>query len=48
MEIHSWASSQFDSTQASSNPSFEGTRSPVTQFAVANWAPVPRAPQLDR
>ena len=30
------------------NPSFELTRRPVTQFAVANWAPVPRASQLDR
>jgi hypothetical protein len=31
-----------------SNTSFEGMRRPVTQFAVANWAPVPRTPQLDR
>jgi hypothetical protein len=31
-----------------SNTSFEGMRRPVTQFAVANWAPAPRTPQLDR
>jgi hypothetical protein len=31
-----------------SNTSFEGMRRPVTLFAVANWAPVPRTPQLDR
>ena len=30
------------------NTSFKVTRLPVTQFAVANWAPVPRTPQLDR
>jgi hypothetical protein len=31
-----------------SNTSFKVTRRPVTQFAVANWAPVHHAPQLDR
>ena len=30
------------------NTSFKVTRQPVTQFAVANWAPAHRAPQLDR
>ena len=30
------------------NNSFKVTRRPVTQFAVANWAPVHRAPQLNR
>ena len=30
------------------NTSFKVTRRPVTQFAVANWPPVHRAPQLDR
>jgi hypothetical protein len=35
-------------TVLASNTSFEGTRRPVTQFAVANWAPVHHAPQLDR
>jgi hypothetical protein len=33
---------------SSSNTSFEVTRRPLTQFAVANWAPVHPAPQLDR
>jgi hypothetical protein len=31
-----------------SNTSFKVTRRPVTQFAVANWVTVPRAPQFDR
>jgi hypothetical protein len=31
-----------------SNTSFEGTRRPVTQFAVGNWALAHRTPQLDR
>ena len=31
-----------------SNTSAKVTRRPVTQPAVANWAPVHRAPQLDR
>ena len=30
------------------NTSFKVTRRPVTQFAVANWAPFHRAPQLNR
>jgi hypothetical protein len=30
------------------NTSFKVTRRPVTQLAVATWAPVHRAPQLDR
>ena len=32
----------------SSNTSFKVTRRPVTQFAMANWAPARPAPQLDR
>jgi hypothetical protein len=37
--------SRSDGTIATaSNTSFEGTRRAVTQFAVANWAPAPRAP----
>jgi hypothetical protein len=31
-----------------SNTSFNGMQSPVTEFTVANWARVRRAPQLDR
>jgi hypothetical protein len=33
---------------AAPNTSFKVTRRPGTHFAVANWAPVHRAPQLDR
>ena len=33
---------------ASSNHSFKVTRRPVTQLAAASWAPVHRAPQLNR
>jgi hypothetical protein len=33
---------------AASNTSLKVTRWPVTQFAVANWMPAHRAPQLDR
>ena len=39
---------KIDLTGSPSNTSFKVTRRPVTQFAAANWAPVHRAPQLDR